>query len=104
MPKAKWTRPAREDLKSIALYIGRTDHRSIAAAKIAREIKTKCDDYVDTYTAGSEIGTTCPELGGNHRSLSHKRWVIIFRPSSDGIEVLRVVDAARDYPSLFADP
>jgi plasmid stabilization system protein ParE len=50
---------------------------------------------------GSVIGTHRPELGENYRVFSHKRWVIIFRASDRGIEVLRVVDGAQDYPTLF---
>lgn len=39
MAKAKWTLPAREDLKEIGLYIGRKEHRPSIAANILREIK-----------------------------------------------------------------
>ena len=77
--KALWTPEAREDLKSIALYIGREDRRPATAAKIAREIKAKCDEYAAAFAEGSVIGTRRPELGENHRVFSHKRWVIIFR-------------------------
>jgi plasmid stabilization system protein ParE len=47
------------------------------------------------------MGTARPDLGGDLRVFSHKRYVIVYRALADGIEVLRVVDGARDYPSLF---
>ena len=101
MAKAKWTSSARSDLKEVALYIGRQERRPFIAAKSVREIKSKCDDYANAFEHGSEIGTSRPELGEKYRSFSFKRWVIIFRPIEKRIEVLRVVDGARDYPRLF---
>ena len=101
MAKAIWTPEAREDLKQIVLFIGRRDRRTATAAKIAREIKAKCDDYATHFAAGNVTGMLRPELGENYRVFSHKRWVIIFRPSDQGVEVLRVVDGAQDYPTLF---
>ncbi len=101
MAKALWTPEAREDLKAIALYIGRKNGRPATAARIAREIKAKCDEYATVSARRSLIGTHRPELGENHRVFSYKRWVIIFHPADLGIEVLRVVDGAQDYPTLF---
>jgi len=99
--RAIWSQEAREDLKSIVLYIGRQDRRPATAAKIAREIKAKSDDYAAHFAAGNVTGTHRPELGEDHRVFSHKRWVVIFRPRNQSIEVLRVVDGAQDYPTLF---
>ena len=101
MAKALWTPEAREDLRAIALYIGRKDRRPATAAKIAREIKAKCDEYATIFATGSVIGTHRPELGENHRVFTHKRWVVVFRATDLGIEVLRLVDGGQDYPTLF---
>ena len=101
MAKAIWTREAREDLKSIVLNIGRRDRRPATAAKIAREIKAKSDKYATHFAAGNVTGTHHPELGEDYRVFSHKRWVVVFRPRGQGIEVMRVVDGARDFPTLF---
>lgn len=103
MAKAIWTPEAREDLKGIVLFIARRDRRTVTAAKIAREIKTKCDDYATHFAKGNVTGTHRPELGEDHRVFSHKRWVIIFRPIDKSIEVLRIVDGAQDYPTLFGE-
>ena len=103
MAKALWTHEARQDLKAIVLYVGRRDRRPATAAKIAREIKAKTDDYASHFASGNVTGTHRPELGEDYRVFSHKRWVIIFRPHGQGIEVMRVVDGAQDFPSLFGN-
>ncbi len=101
MAKAKWTRPARQDLKAIGHYIGRHERRPSVAAKILRELNAKCDEYAEAFARGSVIGSEASELGEGCRSFTHKRWVIVFEPISDGIEVLRILDGSRDYPRLF---
>ena len=53
------------------------------------------------YADQPEMGTARPDLGSSYRVFHHKRWVVIYRPIQSGIEILRVVDGARDYPSLF---
>jgi plasmid stabilization system protein ParE len=101
MAKAIWTPEAREDLKAIVLYIGRKDRRPATAAKIAREIKAKSDEYASHFAAGNITGTHRPEIGNEYRVFTHKRWVVVFRPSGPVIEVMRVVDGTQDFSTLF---
>ena len=101
MAKALWTREARDDLKAIVLYVGRQHRGPGIAEKIAREIKAKADDYAGHFASGSVVGTHRPELGDDYRVFSHKRWVVIFRSHATGIEVMRVVDGAQDFATLF---
>jgi len=101
--KAKWTSLAREDLKQIGLYMGRDKHRPSVAAAVLHEIKTKCDEYSAAFAEGSVLGTEASQLGQGCRIFSHKRWVIVFEPIKNGIEVLRVLDGSRDYPRLFGN-
>ena len=77
MPQTKWTRVARQDLKEIGLYIGRTERRPSTAAKILREIKSKCDEYAIAFAQGSVIGSDASHLDPDCRVFSYKRWVII---------------------------
>jgi hypothetical protein len=51
MTKAKWTKPAKQDLKEIGLYIARQDRRPSVAAKILKEIDAKCNDYAEAFFA-----------------------------------------------------
>ena len=98
MPKVIRTEAAEQDLRDIAYYIAVEDGRPLVADKLIDEITAKCDSYAQTPGI---IGTDAPHLGEGYRTFPHKRWVIIFRYIQDGIEVLRIVDASRDYPNLF---
>jgi toxin ParE1/3/4 len=97
MPQANWSDVARDDLKGIGRYIGEEQHRPSTAAKIMREIGSHCDYLAQVPYAG----TARPDLDLHVRITSWKRWVIVFRPSDDGVEVLRIVDGSRDFTQLF---
>ena len=101
MAKAKWTLPGRKDLKEIGRYVGSKEHRPSIASEILREIKAKCDEYSQAFARGSVLGSDASSLGERCRVFSYKRWVIVFEPVDNGIEVLRVLDGSRDYPRLF---
>jgi plasmid stabilization system protein ParE len=101
MAKAKWTATARDDLKKIGRYIGRSEHRPSVAERILRALHSQCDEYADAFARGSVLGSDASELGSGCRIFAHKRWVIVFEPMAGGIEVLRVFDGSRDYPRLF---
>jgi toxin ParE1/3/4 len=96
MSRVERTLAAEQDLEEIGYYIAK-QRCPATAEKILREIHAKCS----LYAGQPEMGTLRPDLGEHHRVFHHKRWVVIYRPIQDGIEVLRVVDGARDYPSLF---
>jgi toxin ParE1/3/4 len=97
MANAIWTDAARADLRGIAWYIVDRDQRRRVARKVTREIREKCDHYA----RHPHTGTSRAELGEGCRLGSHSRWVILFRPLNDGIEVLRIFDGAQDYESLL---
>jgi plasmid stabilization system protein ParE len=84
----------------IAYYIAIKDGRPLVADKIVDEIIDKCDAYSNVP---GEIGTPAPHLGDGYRVFHHKRWVIVFRYRGQDLEVLRIVDGARDYSKLFGD-
>jgi len=79
------------------MYIGRKERRPAVAARVMREIREKCDHYA----RHPHTGTSRPELGEGCRLGSHSRWVILFRPINDAIEILRILDGAQDYESLI---
>lgn len=97
MPQAIRTQAAQQDLDEIAWYIAVQESRPRVAYQVIDEIIAKCE----LLASNPSLGTAKPLLGDNYRIFSHKRWVIIFRPIDDGIEVLRIVDGARDYNRLF---
>jgi plasmid stabilization system protein ParE len=47
------------------------------------------------------MGQLRPDLPGNPRSFTADNFVILYKPTTDGIEVARVVHAARDLGALL---
>lgn len=100
---ANWTSAAREDLDAIYLYLARVSRRPQIAYKIDCEIRDLCDEYANLSSQGHELGTRCNDLDEDLRSVTHKRWVILFRRVPHTIEVLAVVDGSRSYERLFRE-
>jgi len=97
MPRALRTEAAQKDLDDIAWYIAVHESRPRVAYKNIDDIIAKCELLANNPL----LGTAKPEFGDRYRIFSHKRWVILFRPIEDGIEVLRIVDGSRDFSRLF---
>lgn len=97
MPKAYWRRLAEIELEDIVVYIGVHERRPETALKIADEIHAKAIEYA----RHPQIGKRHPCFHDDWRYFVHKRWIVVYREHPDGIEVLRVVDAARDLNKLF---
>ena len=97
MPKAVRSHEAEEDLFDIAYQIGVRDQRPQTASKVVDELIAKCETYAQTPL----IGTPDDSLFKGCRIGRHKRWLIFYRLSEMGIEVVRILDGARDYPRLF---
>ena len=92
------TSTAKADLRGIAEYIGIEQQSPKAAEKFLHEIQER---FV-AYAHQPDMGDPQPELGEDLRSFAFKRnYVVIYRPLDNGIEVIRVIHGARDYPSLF---
>lgn len=94
---------AERDIEEIYEWIARRDGRRLTAKKVIRELRQHYDDYANLFAAGAIIGTARDDLGEDYRVFTHKRWVIVFRPAVDGIEIMRALDGSRDYPRLFQE-
>jgi plasmid stabilization system protein ParE len=99
MSQAKWTLQAELELIEVAFYIASQDRRPATADNIVDEIREKCDRYAQQPL----MGTAAPDQGEGVRMFPHKRWIIFYLPSDYGIDVLSIVDGARDYPNRFRD-
>ena len=97
MPRVIRTSAADSDLRDLLRYIAIEQERPRIAANLLDELLAKCE----LLASNPLLGTAKPEFGDNYRAFSHKRWVLIFRPIEDGVEIMRIVDGARDYTSLF---
>jgi toxin ParE1/3/4 len=101
MSYALWTQPAADDLAAIYEFIALQDHRLSVAKNVVRRLRDHCEEYGKLIAAGNALGTPRQDLGVGIRIFTHQRWVIVFRPCEQGIEVLRVFDASRDFANLF---
>jgi toxin ParE1/3/4 len=87
-----------DDLIGIAEHIGIEKQRPKAARRFLDQIAAK----FDLYASQPELGQSRPELGEGVRTfVFKKKYVVIYRPLADGIDVLRVLHGARDYPNLL---
>lgn len=97
MPRLIRTPAAEDDLLEIAYYIAVEQGRPQTAERVIDGIISKCGEYA----ASPLIGEARPALGADYRVFHFKRWVVIYHPIADGIEVMRIVDGSRDYPRFF---
>ena len=101
MARLVWAFHAKQDVDGIYDFIAHTDRRPLTADNVVRELALQCESYATAFADGNLIGTLRSDLGEQVRVFTHKRWLVVFRPIQDGIEVLRVVDGARDFSRLF---
>ncbi len=81
--------------RRIGLYIARDN------APASNEFLDAMNETFELLAASPFMGRARPELAPNLRSFPVGNYVIFYRPLRDGIEVVRVLSAARDTPSLF---
>lgn len=97
MPTIKHTAQAEEDLIDIWLYIAHDDVR--AADRVLDNIEEKFLLLADQ----PGLGPARPDIAPDLRYSPVRRYLILYRQITDGIEIVRVVHGARDVPTLMAD-
>jgi toxin ParE1/3/4 len=99
MGKVVWTPTAERDLEGIFSYVGRQRRSQRAGTKVIQEIDSKAQFYAEQpfLTQARSV------LGCEVRAFTVFWYVVIFRPNSDGIEVLRVIHGARDVARIFRE-
>jgi toxin ParE1/3/4 len=98
MPTIKRTARADEDLIDIWLFIAHDDVR--AADRVLDDIEEKLLLLADQ----PDLGPARPDIAPDLRYFPVRRYLILYRQITDGIEIVRVVHGARDVPALMADP
>jgi toxin ParE1/3/4 len=75
---------------------------------IAEDSETRADDFIDridqkfrTLAQRPGIGRLRDELAAEVRSFPVGRYVIFYRPRSNGVEIVRVLHSARDLSADF---
>jgi toxin ParE1/3/4 len=96
--KVRYTRRAREDLLEIWEWIA--PDKPATADRVCDAIKKRCE----SLRHHPELGRPRPEIGDGARSLVIERWVAFYRIVGDGVQVVRIVDGARDLSKLKWSP
>lgn len=95
MPTVHRTFDAELDLQEIWLRVARRD--LAAADRLFREIEDRCD----LYATAPEMGQPRDDYEPGLRSFTVRRFIVFYRPTDEGIRVLRVIPGARDLPAAF---
>ena len=89
------TSPALQDVLSIVTYIG---ERNVSAAD---HWLSQLDRILELLAKNPELGERIDALGHNVRRQVLGSFLVFYRPSIDGIELLRVLHGSRRIEDLF---
>jgi len=95
MPRVDRTDQAQRDLEEILSFLD--DWSPSAANRFAKTLRER----TESLARMPEIGRSREELAPGLRSLTAGRYLIFYRPTEDGIMVIRVAHGSRDIPGLF---
>lgn len=101
MPRIVTRREAESDLLELFVSIGRGSIRS--AGRFLQAVDRACELLASMPGMGSACESDEPALAGTRLwpIRGFRKYVIVYRPLDDGIEVLRVVRGSRDLEALF---
>ncbi len=92
-----WTPIAESDLDDILFYIAFEDKRPDTAIQVFNDIRDAIKERVNKQIQGH----THPVAPEGWLYFKFKRWLVFYQPIAAGIEVMRVVDGARDLPKTL---
>jgi len=95
MAKVKITEPARLDLEEIWRYIAEANPK--AANNLMDDLGNKFLLLADK----PDLGRERQELMLNLRAFPHKKYIVFYFPTEDGIEIFRVLHGSRDIETVF---
>ncbi len=98
MSRVRLTRRAREDLLDIWIGIAR-DNQS-AADRVYDRIEKSCL----LLRRHPQLGPARPDIAEGARALVIQRWLALYRLMEDGVQIVRIVDGARDLSRLEWTP
>lgn len=89
--------PAQADLKEIWLYLAERN------VDTARQVIAELLSKFRLLESNPALGRERHELIVNLRSFPYKKYLIFYLPINDGVEILRVLHAARNIEDVFTD-
>ena len=102
MPRIVPSREAEVDILGIFVYLGR--HSEKAANRFLQALDKAMNNLAAMPYLGGQCESNHPALAGVRAwpIPKFRRYMILYRPLEEGIEVLRVVHGARNIEHLFA--
>jgi toxin ParE1/3/4 len=96
MRRRVWRLPqAEDDLLEIWLFVARDSVR--AADRLLDAISDRCWQLLEY----PEIGPARPDIGPDIRVLSIRNYLVLYRMSEGGVEIVRVAHGSRDIANLL---
>ncbi len=95
MSQYRVSEAASADLEEIWVFIAEDDPH--AADRFIRDIVSRFPKLASM----PHLGRSREELSHRLRSFPVAHYVIFYRPIQDGIEIVRILHGARDFPPLF---
>ena len=100
MARLIWDQGAEDDLHVIYDFIGIQKQNPPAAERYVDSLRRACEPY----SRQPLMGTPEPLLGDELRSFAFRgTYVVIYRPLDDGIDVLRIIHASREWRRVFRE-
>ena len=94
MGALSFTRRARDDLLDIWALIALENPK--LADRILDELESACHPLRDY----PQLGRARPEITVDARSLVVSRWLVLYRIAAHGVQIVRIIDGARDITKL----
>ena len=97
MSRCVFSELARRDLDGIAEYVAQQSPD--AALRFVTRLEERCNRLAELPGMGRLRPDLGPELRGY--TVPRTKYIVVYRQTPEGIEILRVVHGARSLPELF---
>lgn len=90
MARVRYTRQARADLIDIWIHVATSSEAT--ADRCLERIESRCGELA----AFPALGPARPDIAPDARMLVVERWLALYRIEGSDVQIVRVVDGARD--------
>jgi toxin ParE1/3/4 len=98
MMLVRFTKQAKADLSDVWLAVAARDER--IADRVLDTLYERCVQLSEH----PELGPSRPDIAAEVRSLLSERWLILYRVLPEQVQVVRIVDGARDLSRVPLPP
>ena len=99
MSRVEQTRDVEEDVWEIGRYIAQRS----GSLDVALQFLDRIDEKCLAYARQPEMGDPRPDLGADARMFRVDSYVVVYRPTDGGIQLLLVAHGSRDYEQIVRE-